>query len=176
MNTETRKQKVMDDIREVLVTRGHKCRDGGDGRANGLDVVDGHLTFFYCTEESTKQGFSVTKGTGRLRIKIGNIGDVQQFPEPKTGFDVGKIADAIEKMVARKKSAEESRLEVEKARNVNEPLAKRLNKEFGLSDYGQPRACVGSSGELRVEFKGDVDESKARRILASIVITLKQVS
>ncbi len=154
---EDRRRQALNGLHKILTERGHKCRDSSDGRVNGLDMVDGYMTWFECVEEERKTGSITSTGNGRLRIKIGSIGEKQQFPEPKDGFDLIKIADAISQMVAWKKNGEASRLKLAEARAKNEPIAEKLNAEFGLSGYGRLGARVGSDGAIWVKFEDAVE-------------------
>jgi hypothetical protein len=175
MNATARRIIVTNDIIKVLEERGRKCSSSSDRRKRGLDLVDGYMTWYECVEDQFKQGFRVVMGTGRLRIKICGIGDTQQFPESKAGFDTQKIATAIEQFVDRNKRREEERLAKERTINVNAPLAKKLNQEVGLGNYGSPRVVVDGGGQLCIEMKVTVNERQARKILSAITAALKDV-
>jgi len=175
MNAEMRRINVTNGIIKVLEERGHKCSSSSDRRKKGLELVDGYLTWYECVEDQFKQGYRVVVGTGRLRIKICGIGDTQQFPEPKVGFDVIKIATAIEEFVERNKRREDGRLAKERAINVNDPLAKKLNKEIEESGvHDRPYVRLDSNGQLCIEMKVQVNERQARKILTAITSALKE--
>src|SRR5579863_3825004 len=87
-------EKLVEAVRALGLT------PNGDGRAgiissSSLNYVDDEYVCFELVEEKA-HGFPRPEQP-KLRIILGSYGDKQQFPEPKNGFDFGKIAEAIKK-------------------------------------------------------------------------------
>lgn len=107
--------------------------------------------------------------SGRLRLTFGvyGNGNKKQFPEPKGGFDVVKIAAAIEELVTESLAKKAQNERVAQSRDVNRPLAEALNAEFNGSEWRGLYAGTGVSGHLTMKLSRTVTEEQARALFTA---------
>jgi len=162
-------EKLVEAVRALGLT------PNGDGRAgiissSSLNYVDDEYVCFELVEEKA-HGFPRPEQP-KLRIILGSYGDKQQFPEPKNGFDFGKIAEAIKKRVETSKAKKNRDEEIRIKKLKNEMVAKFLNEKFGFTPYGHPRVDVNKYGDLEVNLSLRGSEEKLTDLLQKIMPAL----
>jgi hypothetical protein len=123
---------------------GAKLRELGHATAAVRFVwaVDGHSLSVRLTEDS-HAGY--TRGlSGNLRFVLGGYGHKRQFPEPKGGFDIDKIAGLMSDM-AKMKTADQAALSIEtdKTERNHQALMQILeNRNVHPSDHWRSLASL----------------------------------
>jgi hypothetical protein len=162
-----RREAALAGIKAALEQRGHvAAAQMTTGFGQTWDGIFIHLEI---SEDTATGGWiGRSRGTGRLRIKFGDYGDVRQFPEPKKGFDIEKLAGEISVHIQCQTRARALREERAVRYNVNKVVAAQINTDLGLKDYS-PRAVVdGTTGALVVQVSTGCSEVQARAILAAV--------
>ncbi len=85
-----------------------------------------------------------------------NAPRTKTFPEPKTGFDVGKIAGALLEYVARAKA-------IDKTEKAGERKRRAADKLF--------KTAYNSTRDLLHRFDGDMDSHDAKRVKMALLVT-----
>lgn len=146
-----------------LVARGHVVETWKHSfREEQCYSVDGHSQLIDVICEA--KGEWRREITGRLRAIVGGFGDKKQFPEPKAGFDIKKICDAIEGNIAEK--------DAERARRNSKEEWSRRTREFYETTRGvggmPPRTCLSENSPSTVRLTLTVDALQLQKILKMI--------
>lgn len=163
--TKVRRTEVIAKLKATLEGLGHEVDTGT--AAFGFTRVDGAWVSLEVVEQGSRP-YQGMRGAGRLRIKFGQWGERKQFPEPRTGFDLDKIAKAIltyiEVKRVDKKFADARRDKMAAAQKLADEI--NADQGFGLG-YRGLHVGVTHSAELCLVLEEAVDEATARGMLAA---------
>ncbi len=152
-------------LKREIESLGHTWQEREHGGMR-LVAVDGIDVFLEMPEEGMGT-FHSRRGSGRLRLKFGDYGDVQQFPEPKAGFDAPRIAKAISAYVRERVARQQAAEALCRRRDASRALADAINDDLGLSSACGIRAEANlHSGSLQVRIEQSCSENEARALLA----------
>jgi hypothetical protein len=122
-------------------------------------------------ERSSGSSYASRTGslTGRLRLKVGSYGNTKQFPEPKAGFDIEKIAAYVVARVRENKERNDYARQCSAIHQVNAAVAKQINTDLGATIGGPHAESTEVAGKVRLcGLDMCCDEATARRVLAAI--------
>jgi hypothetical protein len=132
-------------------------RSGGHQVDDQLDKVDGIHIWFSLTPERHHTGLFKYEFTGSLRMKFGR--PVQQFPEPKCGFDIYDKAHRIKMYVVIEKNKQEVAARRAGLKVQFEQAAERLARKHSLSTLYDIHSCSsGLTIHLANLSEADADE------------------
>ena len=150
----TRAVAVRSAIERLLKLKGHRIRhDNIDGVYMPIDVQQEHSKqrFFWDPNKQPAR---------RLRVHVGPYRHLKQFVERKDGFDLEAIVQHIHERVEQGKLLAARDKELEKIKDANERLAKRLAKQV-------PDAILdGTSQGVKIEMTVPAD--RAERVVAAV--------
>ena len=154
---QARVQGIKDQLAAALTAKGRTVTH------TPYDVsVDGISIHLKVSEDGAGGRYS-HRGSGKLRIKFGGYGSMRQFPEPKAGFDMEKIATEIDNHVKNGLETLARNQKLQAQVKDMEPVAAALNAEFG-----QFSVRVDNSGALVVRCERQVTEGQARKFLTAM--------
>jgi hypothetical protein len=162
-DTKARILKTREELCSHLTRLGHAVASLGDN-------VDGVYTHLTIREERRRNGGWRSVGSGRLRVTFGVYGSLQQFPEPKVGFDYAKLAEEISAFVKDQLKRDELNKAREARYEAALTAARRLNAE-----PRHPSASIGVDryNHLKLEINCNLSEEQARQLLAAASAILK---
>lgn len=149
-----KQQEVTSKLIEALKEKGYEWSNCS---INGI--------YFPIEVSSDRTGYGWGKVyTGKVRIKVGNWGEIKQFPEPKAGFDISKIVSYIIEQVKleEKKIAKERELSQKKEKA--QQVANTINRSIPGTAFGL-NAIVDKHGYLSLDIRVRCSEEQAEKIL-----------
>jgi len=139
-----RQAAVFECIKRSLTKLGHDTSEF----PSKLDGI--HISFYISEERSSGDFYTRDKGTGRLRAKIGNYGNVRQYPEGKNGLKLANLLEALVSEVASCKRDRDKRC-VEQGNLASScKLLLQLADEVGEKLDGYTREALASNNYASV--------------------------
>lgn len=103
-------------------------------------VIDGHSIVATLSEDSIQRGYS-RKPSNKLRFVFGNYGSKRQFPEPKSGFDIDKIAGLMSQLAKEAAWSKTARDDQTSKKEANHTALLEILESFNVpvpDGYRQP--------------------------------------
>ena len=95
-----------------------------------LEGHSGSVHFQFKPERTSRGSFRGSRPTGKIRAYIGPYGEMRQFPEPKNGFDLDKLATVIIEDIENSVAGRQRMQRVDAAHSIAKPAVLRLRDEF----------------------------------------------
>jgi hypothetical protein len=112
-------------------------------------------------------GTAMSRQRGKIRIKVGDYGQRQQFPERKTGFDFVAIVDTVLAHVKGLKEKQTRNKDRAKQKDALDAAVSRIKEKLGQPITGVSVAVDHHLHGINIELNG-LTEERANEVLNAI--------
>jgi hypothetical protein len=134
-----------------------------------LAVYKGNTPSFHVRCDRSGSGWRMNS-TGTIRVQISHGREMKQFISKKdgSGIDVMAVVDFMAAVKEQKDADDAREKELRRLTAEMEPIAKKIRKHFGLSEYGAINLRVEHGGRLKLCVNVEVTPEKARETLDAL--------